>query len=59
MIQETSVDSDPSGPANTPFECENQGSQKRKLRIKRGVGISSMQKVMFGIHRHRHWALLF
>ena len=23
MIQETSVDSDPSGPANTPFECES------------------------------------
>ena len=53
MIQETSVGSDPEGPAYAPFECGNQGSQKCKLRIKRGLRISSMQKAMFGIH----WSL--
>ena len=54
MIHETIVDSDPSGPAKAPFEREKQGSQKCKLRIKRCLRISIMQKVPFGIH----WALL-
>ena len=39
MIRAKSVDSETDGPDITPFECVKQGSQKCKLRCKRGSRI--------------------